>query len=260
MSEPILELRLFDTHSHINDRHFDEDRGELVKKLQQGNPEYMVEVGTTLEDSKRAVQLAEEIPEIYAAVGIHPYEINNLPADYLDSLKKLAINDRVVAIGEIGLDYYRDYSPKDSQVKCFMEQLELAVELNLPVIFHVRDAYSEALKIAKDFSGRLRGVVHAYGGTLEEAESFLKLGYSLGIGGTLTFKKNDSLREIVRKIPLDSILTETDCPYLTPVPYRGRRNEPSYVRYVVEAIAREKDLDVSDCAALLFENAMNFFA
>lgn len=260
MSEPILNFRLFDTHSHINDRHFDEDREELIERLRQGDPEYIVEVGTTLDDSKKAVELSEENYHIYSAVGIHPYEINELPNDYIDTLKKLAESDKVVAIGEIGLDYYRDYSPEDRQLKCLVEQLELAVELDLPVIFHVRDAYPHALKIAEDFSGRLRAVVHAYGGTFKEAKSFLKLGYSLGIGGTLTFKKNDSLREIVRKIPLNSILTETDCPYLTPVPYRGRRNEPSYVRYVVQTIAKEKGLDILECSERLFKNAMEFFS
>ena len=144
------------------------------------------------------------------------------------------------------------------QKRCLVEQLELAIGLGLPVILHVRDAYNDILEIVSEFSGKCSAVVHAYGGNMEEAKAFLRLGFKLGIGGTLTFKKNNDLREIVQKLPLESFLTETDCPYLTPVPFRGKRNEPSYVRYVVETISREKGFDIYDCSERLFENATEF--
>ena len=259
MSEPMRNLRLFDTHAHINDEHFNGDRDLIISKHDLGVPELLVEVGTTLADSLKAVALANKYPGIYSAVGIHPYEINGLPDDYLDSLKELAKEDRVIAVGEIGLDYYRDLSPKSMQKRCLVEQLELAIGLGLPVILHVRDAYNDILEIVSEFSGKCSAVVHAYGGNMEEAKAFLRLGFKLGIGGTLTFKKNNDLREIVQKLPLESFLTETDCPYLTPVPFRGKRNEPSYVRYVVETISREKGFDIYDCSERLFENPTAFF-
>ncbi|OAA28458.1 hydrolase TatD [Kosmotoga arenicorallina S304] len=252
-------LKLCDTHSHISFKQFDGDRDRIISQLKDGQIEFIIEVGIDLESSKRAVELATRFNRIFAAVGIHPHESAKALPEYLDDFRDLFANDTVVAIGEIGLDYFRNLSPKELQKKAFIEQLALAQELNLPVVVHIRDAYNDAYEILKKFGGGLRGVIHAFSGTKADAKNFIELGFKLGIGGPLTYPKNNELREIVRKFPLEYFLPETDCPYLPPQKYRGKRNEPLYVRFIEETIAEIKGISLIHCGAVLCENAVKLF-
>ncbi|WP_082128440.1 TatD family hydrolase [Kosmotoga pacifica] len=253
-------LSLCDTHTHLAFNHFDHDRDNILKQLEDGYLKFLIEVGTTLEDSKRAIELASRSEKIFVAVGVHPHESSGVTDGYLNELKKLAKKSTVVAIGEVGLDYFRDLSPREIQQKVFYEQLLLAQELDMPVVIHIRDAYNEAYEILKKFSGKLRGVIHAFSGTLEDALRFTELGFKLGIGGPITYPKNNKFREIVKILPIETLIPETDCPYLPPQPYRGKRNEPAYVRFVIEKISELKDLPVRTCADILCANAASLFS
>jgi len=252
-------LRLCDTHSHISFKQFDHDRERIISQLKNGELEFLIEIGIDLETSKKVVELASKHENIFAAIGIHPHESNDTPSNYTEEMRILAEYKTVVAIGEIGLDYYRNLSPKEIQKRVFREQLFLSRELKLPVVVHVRDAYDDAYEIIKEFKGELHGVIHAFSGTIADAKRFVDLGFKLGIGGPLTYPKNNELREIVRHFSLVHFLSETDCPYLPPQKYRGKRNEPAYVRFVIELISELKGISASSCSTILCENAIDLF-
>jgi len=253
------ELKICDTHAHLNFPHFNRDRERILEEIDSGKIVFTIEVGTNMDDSKAAVELAKANRHIFASVGVHPHESDEAPSDYKDILNELATEKKVVAIGEIGLDFYRDLSPREIQRKVFRKQLLLAQELDMPVIVHIRDAYNEAYEILREFEGKLTGVIHAFSGTQEDALRFKELGFKLGIGGPLTYPKNKGLREIVKVLPIETFVPETDCPYLPPQPYRGKRNEPYYVRFVVEKISELKGLPVETCADILCKNAVALF-
>jgi len=196
---------------------------------------------------------------MWATVGVHPHGAKSVDAEALTELKALAQDDLVVGIGEIGLDYYRDLSPRDRQRDVFAQQLDLAAELALPICLHNRESTDDLLAILKTRGAAHRGVVHSFLGDSALAEDFLALGLHLGVGGPLTYPKNGALRDAIKHVPLDRILLETDCPYLTPIPYRGRRNEPTYVKYVAEEIAHLKGLEMNDIARQTTENVIRVF-
>lgn len=248
-------MKLVDTHAHLQLKHFEDDRDEIIKRFDDDNIEFIINVAINVSDSFECVNLAEKYDKIFATVGVHPHDSKDVPEDYLATLKKLAMEKKVVAIGEIGLDYYRNFSPKEIQQKIFAEQLMLARELNLPVVIHIRDAYEDAYNII-EMIGPHNGVIHSFSGGKEYALKFVKLGFYLGIGGPLTYKKNQELRDVVKLVGEENIITETDSPYLPPHPFRGKRNEPSYVRYVVEEINRLIGYDVSQ---KLVDNARELF-
>ena len=232
-------MRLIDTHAHIDGEAFDADRAAVVDRALENGVEAIINMGDTLESSARSVQLTEEFPAVYAGVGVHPEEAFPMTGADDDRLAAWAALPKVVAIGEIGLDYYweKDSEKRELQKRIFIRQLDLARQLHLPVCIHDRDAHGDTLAILKTEGRGIRGVLHCYSGSMETARELLKLGWYLGIDGPLTFKNAAKLPEIVRALPADRILVETDCPYMTPAPFRGKRNEPAFVKYIAQRAA-----------------------
>ncbi|HVP36537.1 MAG TPA: TatD family hydrolase [Terriglobales bacterium] len=228
---------MIDTHAHLDFPQFDEDREEVIEQAFSSGLEAIINIGVDLESSEKSIKLAEKYKNIYAAVGFHPHDASKLNPEAFKELEKLASHPKVVAIGEIGLDFYRNLSPENVQIKAFKEQIELAKKLELPIVVHIRNAYKKALEILKNDSSGLKGVLHCFSGDENEAKEALKLGFYLSFNGTLTYKNSRSA-ELIKKIPLSSILAETDCPYLTPEPMRGKRNEPKLVRLVIEKVVQ----------------------
>ncbi|WP_292589658.1 MULTISPECIES: TatD family hydrolase [unclassified Mesotoga] len=252
-------LKLVDTHAHISFSQFDHDRGRIIDQIEEDTISLLIEVGTNVEDSRRASDTVCGLKNAFFSAGVHPHDSSELDEQGVLTLEKLLSHPKAVALGEMGLDYFRNLSPVDAQINAFEIQLELASKLGKPVIIHVRDAYNEAYEIIKS-TGYFNGVIHAFSGDLEFARKFVDLGLFLGIGGPVTYKKNDELRRVAREIPLERLLCETDCPYLPPVPLRGKRNEPYYVGYVIEEIAAQKNIPAVDCSVKLFENALELFS
>jgi TatD DNase family protein len=251
-------MRLIDTHAHLDDRRYAPDR-DLVIARAAAESIGIVTVGADLSSSEAAVRLAHKNAGVWCSVGVHPHDAKTLDREGFARLATLAAEDRVVAIGEIGLDYYRDLSPRDVQRRVFIEQLALARERNLPVILHNRDATEDYLKILNEVKLPAGGVVHSFLGDVALARRFLKLGLYLGIGGPVTYPANDVLRQAVAAVPLERIVLETDCPYLTPVPHRGKRNEPAYVSLVAEEVARVRGISVNEVARQTTEGASALF-
>ncbi len=253
-------MSLIDSHAHLDDERFDEDREQVIANAVDAGITSLINVGHDMESSERSIALADKYPFIYAAVGVHPHDAKDAPDGYIDRLKDLLKNQKVVAVGEIGLDYYYDLSPRDVQQKVFIEQLNLAKEAARPVIIHLRDAYGDFLDIMR--RERLEpaaGVMHCFSGSWEVARECLEMGFYISFAGPVTFKNAAKLRETAQKIPLEKILVETDCPYLTPVPHRGKRNEPAYVRLVAEQIAAVKGLSTEEFCRHTVENAKKLF-
>jgi len=233
-------MDIFDTHAHYDDVSYDEDRDEILLAMPKNNVKYIINQGIDIKTSKFAVSLSEKYPYIYAAVGIHPEDVDK--NEDINEIKKLASHKKVVAIGEIGLDYHYDNTNKELQQKYFKEQLYLANELNLPVVVHDRDAHKDILDTLKSIKIKNTGVVHCFSGSVEMAKELLKLGYYLGFDGPITFKNAKTAIEVLQYIPLDRILIETDAPYLTPAPFRGKRNNSMYLTHVLNKIAEIKSI------------------
>lgn len=252
---------LIDSHAHLDDEKFNGDRQYLIENLQENGLELVLNIGADLQSSINSVNLAKEYENIYAVVGVHPHSAKDVTDETLKEIKELAGREKVVAIGEIGLDYHYDYSPRDIQREQFIAQLKLAKEVNLPVVIHSREATQETLDIIKAEveDGGLTGVLHAFSGSPEIAREYIKLGFLISIGGPLTFKNARVVKQVVEEIDLDYMLIETDSPYLTPVPNRGKRNEPMFVRYVAEEIAKIKGIDVEEVIRITNENTKSLF-
>lgn len=247
-----------DTHAHYDDEAFDADREALLNQLHEGGIDYIINPGCDIKSSRRAAEIADRTEFVYCAAGIHPEELDNLPENWPDELKTLAAGKKCVAIGEIGLDYYWDVSQKDLQQKVFRAQLELAREINLPVIIHDREAHGDSLEIIRQFSG-LRGVFHCFSGSREMAEELLSRGWYLGFDGPVTYKNARKALEVLEITPPDRILLETDSPYLSPVPLRGKRNCSANLVYIAEKIAEVKHETPARIAELTSANAKNLF-
>jgi TatD DNase family protein len=252
-------FKVVDTHAHIHMPQFEVDRDLIIQNFEKDDIEFIVEIGVDLESSRKAVKLSYDNHRIFSAVGVHPHDVKEINEDTLEEIENLARFSKVVAIGEIGLDYYRNLSPRELQVKYFIEQIKLAKKLDKPLIVHIRDAYDEALKILKEHARGMKVVIHSFSGSMDDVQTAISLGFYIGISGPVTFKKADTLRENVKMIPLNRILSETDCPYLTPEPFRGKRNEPKYVKYIVEKIAQIKEKNVELVANQILENSREFF-
>lgn len=249
-----------DSHAHLDDERFDEDRKALIESLKENKIELVINIGYDIKSSRASIDLAKEYSNIYAVVGVHPHDAQDVPENYLEDLRGLSKEEKVVAIGEIGLDFYYDNSPRDIQRKVFLDQLELGRELDLPVVIHTRDANQETFEILKEAQAKgTRGVLHCYSGSAEMALEYIKLGYYISLGGPLTFKKARVPKEVAKVVPLDKLLIETDCPYLTPEPFRGRRNEPKYVAYTAEVIAEIKGISIEDLAEATSRNTKKIF-
>ena len=250
---------LFDTHAHLLAEQFESDRDEtLARTFAQGVSLYL-EAGTTLCDSACAVAWAQRHVGVYCAAGIHPHEAQQAPNDYLRQLHALLLQDKCVALGEIGLDYHYDFSAREVQRRVFAEQLELAVACRMPVIIHDREAHADTMAALSAHRGQLTGVLHCYSGSLEDARRYLDMGFYLSFGGPLTFKNAQKLPEIAAFVPQDRILSETDSPYLTPVPLRGKRNEPANVRLVVEKLAQLRGISFDQMAQDTCQNGKRLF-
>ena len=249
-----------DTHAHIHDPRFDSDRDMVIDRARDIGVDVMITVGTDLDTSRAAIALAEQHPFMYAAVGVHPHEVKDLTSETLVELRGLAAHPRVVAYGEIGLDYYYDHSPRDTQRGRFKDQLQIARAVDLPVVIHTRDAQEDTLTIlAEEWKGR-PGVFHCFTGDPAYATQALQLGFMVSFSGIVTFPKAAELREAVRVVPLDRLLIETDCPYLAPVPHRGKRNEPAYLPAVAETIAAERSpTSLDEIARASADNAKTLF-
>lgn len=260
---------IFDTHAHYDDEAFDEDREELLSAMQENGIGTIVNVGADLNSSKKSLELSEKYPFIYAALGVHPSETKELKEEDIKWLKEAAASHsvqnggKVVAVGEIGLDYYwndEDEPEKSIQKKWFERQILLAKEVELPVIIHSREAAKDTYEIMKaQRAGENGGIVHCYSYSRELARDFLNMGFSFGIGGVLTFKNSRKLKEVVEYLPMESILLETDCPYLAPVPNRGKRNSSLNLPYVVQAISEIKKTEPERVMEMTKENAKRLF-
>ena len=250
-------IKTIDTHAHYDAEEFDEDRDELLKRLFAESVDSIITMGCSLKSSAAALKLAEKYERMYAAVGIHPEDCENLPADYISQIKALAANKKVRAIGEIGLDYHYDGSDREKQIACFEEQLSLAKELDLPVVIHSRDATKDTLDILEKY--RPHGVVHCFSGSSETAREILRLGLMISFTGVLTFKNAKKAVEACEAIPLDRIMLETDCPYMSPVPHRGERCDSSMVRFTAEKLAQIKGISTDEAILACNKNAVEFF-
>lgn len=248
---------IFDSHAHYDDEAFDADRDELLTRLFSEDVCGIINVGCNMETSKKSVELARKYPLIWAAVGVHPHDAEKVSSNYLEELATLLSGPKVVAIGEIGLDYHYDFSPRDVQKKVFAEQLEFAKDLDLPVIIHNREAHADTLELLKKY--RPKGVVHCFSGSLEMANEIIKLGMYIGLGGAVTFKNAKNPVLVAKNITLDRILLETDCPYMAPVPHRGTRCDSSMIRLTVEKIASERGPSVEKILSVTTENAETLF-
>jgi len=252
-------LILVDTHAHLDSHKFKDDRAEIISRALAAGVQAIVTVGVDLKSSRATVALAQEHPGIYAAVGVHPHDASHLGHDELGELARLSEQPQVVAIGEIGLDFYRNLSPPDSQREAFVTQLELAHKVNKPVIIHDRDAHVQVLSILRDKARGLRGVLHCFSGDYDMAVQAMEMDFYLSFAGPVTFQNARRLQELVRRLPLERMLVETDCPYLAPHPHRGRRNEPAHVRLVAAKIAELKDLPLEQVAEITTANARRLF-
>lgn len=252
---------LIDSHAHIDDEKFNEDREAVIENARAAGIEIIINPGADEASSARAVAMSEAYPMIYAAVGIHPHDAKDYDSKKHDQmLRDWAKKDKVVAIGEIGLDYHYDFSPREVQQAVFIEQLVIAKEVGLPIIIHNRESMEDMQRILKaHFAPENGGVMHSYSGSVEMAKIFLDMGFCLSISGPLTFKNARKLPEVVAMMPLDRLLIETDSPYLTPTPHRGKRNEPAYVRFVAAEIARIRRISLEEVAAITTDNAKRLF-
>jgi TatD DNase family protein len=251
---------LIDTHAHLEMREFHDDRDDVIKRAKDAGVEYIVTIGTTVESCRDAVMLADKYDFIYAAIGIHPHEAKDILHPAYEILRHFAQHKKVVAYGEIGLDYYYEHTQRVVQQRKFRDMLHEAKELKLPIIVHDRDAHEDTLRILKeDWDPALGGVMHCFSGDIEYAKQVMDQGFHISIAGPVTFPKAQALRDVVKQVPIEQLLIETDAPYLAPQQFRGKRNEPAYVRYMAEEIAKVKGLTFDDVARITSFNAMQLF-
>ena len=244
-----------DTHTHLQWASFDNDRKNVLERAKEKRVTRIVNIGFDIDGCLKGVKLAETHKGLYATVGIHPHSANTLNKKIVDKLRELATNPNVVAIGEIGLDYYRNLSPKEVQKQAFETQLSLAEELKLPVVIHDREAHDDILQALSRFKGKNKGIMHCFSGNKEMAQQCIDLGFKISFNGTITYPKNHELREIAKSIDLKSILLETDCPFLAPQEVRGKRNEPSFLPMIAQEIANLKRVSLEDLAETTKMNA-----
>lgn len=255
---------IFDSHAHYDDKQFDEDRAELLAGMAERGVEYILNAGSSVETTLMTVELSKEYPFIYGSAGIHPEECGETTEADIEIIKKVAVeNDKIVAIGEIGLDYYWPEPDRDVQKVWFDRQLKLACELELPVIIHSRDAAEDTMTYLKRYTPDLPkgrcGIVHCFSGSVEYALEYVKMGYYIGIGGVLTFKNAKKLKQVAEAVPIERIVIETDCPYMAPVPHRGKRNDSGHLTFVVAELAAIKGMSEEEVVRITTENALKVY-
>jgi TatD DNase family protein len=252
---------IFDSHAHYDDEAFDEDRDEVLRQVRESVVSHIIDAGSNIESSKKAIELAKKYDFLYAAVGVHPEDAGGFDENSISILEELAQNKKVVAIGEIGLDYYYEDKAEDVlQKQVFEKQIELAIKLNLPIIVHDREAHKDTFDIIKKYSKMgLRGVLHCYSGSVEMVREYVKLGFFIGFGGVITFKNAKKSLEVLKEVPIENILIETDCPYLSPVPFRGKRNDSRNLKYVVAKASEVLGIEQEFFEKKTEENAKRLF-
>ena len=250
-------LGIFDVHAHYDDEKFDADREEVLSSMAEKNVICIVNAGTDIETSRKTLNYCEKYDFMYGAVGIHPEFADKLPQNYLKEIENMAMHEKAVAIGEIGLDYYWDGVPRDIQKKVFTEQLELADKLSMPVVIHDRDAHGDTMEILRKY--KPKGIMHCFSGSVEMCREIVRLGMSISLGGVVTFKNARHSVEVARDIPLDRLMLETDAPYLAPVPFRRKRCDSSMIMLTAERIAEIKGISVEDVLRVTAENACRMY-
>ncbi len=251
---------IFESHAHYDDEQFNKDREALFKKLPDEGIQYVINIGANLRSSRRSIEMAKRYPFIFTSVGVHPHDVKEMKEENLEHLIHMAAYEKVVAIGEIGLDYYYDHSPRSIQKLWFREQLKLAKDLELPVVIHSRDASQDTFDIIMEAElGEPKGVIHCYSGSVEMAKEYIKQGFYIGVGGVVTFNNAKTLKEVVKEIPLESILVETDSPYLAPVPHRGERNDSTNLVHIIKAIAEIKGVTPEEVEDVTYQNGKKLF-
>jgi TatD DNase family protein len=255
---------LVDVHAHLDAGEFDADRDEVITRARDAGVSTIITVGTGVKSGRHTIELTEQYQHILAVVGIHPHAASTTTEADITAIARLAEHPKVVAIGEIGLDFYRNYSPRDSQFRNLKWQLDLAARLDLPVVIHCRQAHEEMLNVLHDWTARHKerqspGVIHCFQGDTQTTQQYLEMGFYLSLGGYITYPANSNAHDVIRSIPADRLLVETDCPYLAPQRYRGRRNEPAYVRYTAEELARIRGVPFETIAQETTENARRLF-
>jgi len=248
-----------DVHAHYDDKQYNSDREEIIAKVKESGIDIIINSGANVKSSQRSSELAKKYDFIYATVGVHPHDAERTPEDTIDILSGLLKNPKVAAIGEIGLDYYRNFSNKESQKYWFKKQMDFAAEVKYPVVIHDRDAHGDCLDMVKLYKDKVRGIFHCYAGSTEMAKELIKLGYMFSFGGVATFANAKSCHESVRNIPIEYIMLETDCPYLAPYPHRGERNDSGYLHLTAKKIAELKNISVEEVAQKTSENARRCF-
>ncbi len=248
---------IFDTHAHYDDDRFSEDLDILLKHLPESGITNVVNCATDISSCEKSASISENYDYVYFSAGIHPHESENVASDFIQSLIGFTKHQKCVAIGEIGLDYHYDFSPKDKQIEIFEQQLILAVELNLPVIIHNREAHNDTLTLLTKY--RPKGIVHCFSGSAEMAQQIVQLGMYIGLGGAVTFSNAKKPVEVAKTVPLDKIVLETDCPYMTPVPHRGKRNDSAFIPHTAEFIASLRNMDTQKLINITNENAKTVF-
>lgn len=251
---------LIDTHAHLFFENFKDDLDEVIQRAKDEGVEYIIVPATDFKTAKEAIAIAEKYENIYATVGVHPHDCSEWEDDWIDKLREMAKHPKVVAIGEIGLDYFYDFSPKDIQIKAYKQQLDLAIELGLPAIVHNRESNEDIMAIAREYQKTpLRCQFHCFAGSAKDAQELIHMGHVVSFTGNITFKKADSLRQVVEAVQIDNLMIETDSPFLTPVPFRGKRNEPKNVKLVAEKIAEIHHCTVEDVARSNAYNVYKYF-
>ncbi len=250
--------KIFDSHAHYDDDKFNQDREAILSEMTNKNVCGIINCGIDIESSLASIKLAEKYPFIWAAIGIHPHEAEKAEDNFINQLTQLSNNSRVVAIGEIGLDYYYDLSPRNKQIEIFEKQIVLSKELDLPIIIHDREAHHDTLNLLKKY--RPKGVVHCFSGSVEMANELTNLNLYIGIGGAVTFKNAKKPIDVIKNIDLNYLLLETDCPYMTPVPFRGKRCDSSFITYTAEKIAEIRGISIDKLLLKTKQNAENLFS
>ena len=250
---------IFDTHAHYDDKQFAEDRDQILSSMQEQGVGTIVDASATVDSWERVLELTRRYPFVYGMIGVHPDEVGDLNKENFAWMEQLLHEEKIVAVGEIGLDYYWDKEQHEIQKEWFIRQLQLARKLNMPVNIHSREAAQDTMEIMKEYATDMKAIIHCYSYSKEMAEEYVKMGYLLGIGGVVTFKNAKKLKEVVKAVPLSHIVLETDCPYLAPEPNRGKRNASSNLIYVAQTIAELKGTTTEEVIAVTEENARKFY-
>ena len=251
---------IFDTHAHYDDKAFDKDRGELLSGLFEGGVGWIVDIGADFPGIPKVLKLSKQYERIYAAVGVHPSDVYDLKDSDIEQIRRYAGEEKVVAIGEIGLDYHYPDTDKEKQKRWFSMQMKLAKELSLPIVVHSRDAAADTLQMIKDeMPFEKSGVIHCFSYEPEMAKCYTDMGFYIGIGGVVTFKNARKLKEVAKEMPMERMLLETDCPYLAPEPFRGKRNQSGLIRYVAQTVASLRGMETDEVLSLTAENARRFY-